>query len=327
MPKFLCSECTRNLEFAYNFKIQCEFTDRKLRAAIESIDGPKRIAAIEIDRPTSDNDCVEHEVELTDPNETYSEVFYLDECADDMTSSNGESAEMVADEVSLSADETEDADAVDEPSADDEMNDSTVSSTTSIKSDTGKRRLRARMKTYKCDTCHDTFDSQSMLRTHVKTHGKNRYACPMCGKWFQKRYHMVYHMQIHNSVKSFACQQCGKLYTTQTNLDRHVRVTHKNEKKHKCDECGKCFSQVSILRSHKAVHMSERKFPCDLCDKKFKLLEHLRSHKIRHLPRSEQPKRVYKATRKKYEPKLKTCICGVCGKKSTTAALHMSHMK
>lgn len=330
LPKFICVGCAKDLETAYRFKIQCELTDRKFRERIEQVVNSKSILKLEIDQSAaaeyfdverlieSDHEA-ETNVDMREVDDSHSEVFFLDESSDmeatDNELSNDEMAEPVTDDMSLCAEE---AGRSPPNNGDEEMKDALRQ----------QRSAKAGKKSFMCATCNTAFDSKAVLNVHVKAHGTNRYPCPICGKWFKRRYHMVSHTLIHKGLtKSFACKLCDKSYTSQTNLDRHIRVTHRNEKKYKCDECDKCFSQLTILRIHRAVHTSERNFPCNLCDKKFKAKEHLRSHQLRHLPKSEQPQRKYSSPRKKYKPKLKTCVCAICGKQSTTNALHMSHMK
>lgn len=379
LPKFICANCSRNLEFAYTFKIQCEYTDRKFREAISfgSVQNTT-IEKIEIDDGSLDEQqhdefySVDHliEVDHGDDGNVYEEnineeIMYLDSIDtntndrtedDDISQANAEGqseneemSEVKSNEMFWGFDDQSNAssqrhlqspandvrDECDEKMNED-INESAVSSTTTIAPMASKRkRLISKSKSnglrgkrpFQCDTCEETFEVYAKLNEHKKSHGKERYQCPTCERWFQKRYHMKNHEKIHKGLKSYECQLCQKRYTNQTNLDRHIRVTHQNEKKHTCQECGKSFSQLAILRQHHAVHMTERNFHCDVCEKTFKLKQHLRLHQMRHLPQPERPKRKYKPPKKKYKPKMKSCVCTECGKHSNTMALHLSHMK
>lgn len=375
LPKFLCVNCLSNLEFAYTFKIQCEYTDRKFREAIAfgSVQNAT-IEKIEIDDGSLEEQqhdeyyAVDHLIEVdngedVDVEDIAEEIMYLDSTDtntndrtedDDISptneeqSENEEMSEEKTNEMFWGFDDQSNAssqqqlqttadtkDDYDETMTED-IDESAVSSTTTTATMAAKRRrLISKSKAnsphgkrpFQCDTCEETFDAYSKLNEHKKTHGKERYQCPTCFRWFQKRYHMKNHEKIHKGLKSYECDLCQKRYTSQTNLDRHIRVTHHNEKKHHCDLCGKSFSQLAILRQHHAVHMTERNFECDVCGKAFKLKQHLRLHQMRHLPQSERPKRKYKPPKKRYKPKLKPCVCTECGKHSNTMALHLSHMK
>ncbi|CAJ0928629.1 unnamed protein product, partial [Mesorhabditis belari] len=55
-----------------------------------------------------------------------------------------------------------------------------------------------------------------------------------------------------------------------------------HEKKHKCETCGKAFSYLSILESHKRSHTGEKPFNCRFCDKKFAQKATLQVHERTH---------------------------------------------
>lgn len=207
-------------------------------------------------------------------------------------------------------------------------------------------------KQFQCDTCGQQFSFFSQFNLHKKSHGRFRYQCKICQNWFSKRYYLRTHERLHLGAKEFKCDTCGKMYTNQGNLDRHIRVTHKNERRHECEICNKTFSQISILNQvlfincllkeniiytdicmfvhrwavqHRAVHITERNFACDLCPKTFKTKEYLQLHRARHMPKVDRPRRTTK--RKRAKPAYKPCVCTECGKISSNTTLHRSHMK
>lgn len=210
-------------------------------------------------------------------------------------------------------------------------NDTSTLSPSKIKSFSNKMddiKLKLDKKQFTCDTCGEIFDVFSEFNSHKRSHGQFRYQCKICQKWFSKRYYLKMHENLHLGFKSHKCNVCGKVYTSQGNLDRHIRVSHKNDRRYKCDKCDKAFSQLTILRQHQAVHTTERKYSCDICIKSFKTPEYLALHKARHLPKAERPKRIqYRPKRKKYKPVYKPCVCTECGKTSANTTLHLSHMK
>lgn len=194
----------------------------------------------------------------------------------------------------------------------------------SIKSDASSPKIK---EPYKCDTCSEIFHNHSEYTKHTKTHGKHRFQCLVCNRWFAQRYLLNAHTKTHSGAKNFECSTCQKRFTTKTNLDRHIRVIHHLQKSHKCTTCQKTFSQLSTLKLHQSVHMAAREFVCDICSSKFKTEVHLKLHKKRHLPMEYRPLRKKYSPKRIYKPPQNACVCNECGKRFKSIALMRSHMK
>lgn len=179
----------------------------------------------------------------------------------------------------------------------------------------------------RCETCGVDFQIRSEYNKHIKSHGKYRYQCLVCSRWFEKRYQLNIHHKAHGGAKSLKCGLCERQYTTQTNLDRHIRVIHKRDRQHTCSTCQKTFAQLASLRLHQSVHAAERQFGCDICNRKFKSEIHLKLHKKRHLPTEYRLKRKYTPPKKTYKSPPKLCVCNECGKRFTSIAMLRSHMQ
>ena len=60
---------------------------------------------------------------------------------------------------------------------------------------------------------------------------------------------------LHQGIKEYSCDSCGKLLSTAKSLKVHKKTVHLGEKNYKCDICGKLFSRRKGLTIHvNSVH-------------------------------------------------------------------------
>ncbi|KAG7215251.1 hypothetical protein INR49_022661, partial [Caranx melampygus] len=122
-----------------------------------------------------------------------------------------------------------------------------------------------------CSVCGTRFSGVLNLREHERRdHGLLPYAS-----------HRNLHVKArHTGEKSCHCDICGKGYSSISVLKTH-RVTH-FDKTFTCDVCGKSFYHACHLTRHKLVHQDERPYHCSTCGKGFTQAANLRSHQAVH---------------------------------------------
>ncbi|KAM4642071.1 uncharacterized protein O3C94_016444 [Discoglossus pictus] len=107
------------------------------------------------------------------------------------------------------------------------------------------------------------------------------FACSDCGKCFSVQSNLIRHKKIHTGEKPFPCPECGKCFTEKSHFVVHQRI-HFGEKPFVCSECGKCFTVQSNLVRHKKIHTGWKPFSCSECGKCFSERPHLINHQSVH---------------------------------------------
>ncbi|XP_068241929.1 zinc finger protein OZF-like [Palaemon carinicauda] len=129
-----------------------------------------------------------------------------------------------------------------------------------------------------CRECGKTFSNKVDLKTHYKTHTRQRsFKCSECGKGFFHKRDLIVHLRTHTGEKPFKCSFCDIAFSDRGNFTKHYRI-HTGEKPYKCSVCDKEFSQRRYLAKHHRIHTKEKPFKCSFCDKAFSDRDNLTRH-------------------------------------------------
>ena len=111
----------------------------------------------------------------------------------------------------------------------------------------------------KCPKCDKTFNTYVLaLNHHINMH--ERSPCLICGKFFSAKTIGRHIQQAHtaNDDKKFKCEHCGKGFVSNDKLQDHIN-THTGEKPHVCKVCGKGFASLGTHKMHERMHAGYRR--------------------------------------------------------------------
>ncbi|KAK2824727.1 hypothetical protein Q5P01_021902 [Channa striata] len=155
---------------------------------------------------------------------------------------------------------------------------------------------------HECTECGMLFPNPERLCEHRKS---SHPVCSACGKLFTGILKLREHESKEHGLLPYTCDYCPKRFNHKAHRDLHVKARHTGEKTCHCDICGKGYTCISVLKTHRMTHF-EKTFICDICGKSFYHACHLTRHKLVH-----QEVRPYQ--------------CSTCGKGFTQAANLRSH--
>ena len=149
---------------------------------------------------------------------------------------------------------------------------------------------------FNCKFCSTKWISHLSLELHImEIHKKRMFSCDRCNLLVSYSKEIVSkHIDlVHKKLKNHVCHHCGKAYSDQKTLKKHLSKHHNEgppvEKKYKCDQCDKSYELLQSLKTHIATnHQKSISYPCPMCSKPFLDKGYLRAH-IRHVHKKYRP--------------------------------------
>lgn len=87
------------------------------------------------------------------------------------------------------------------------------------------KNANGKILSYRCNICEKSFKSRTNQKYHIFC-DKNRtkpFQCNQCNKQFITISHLKYHESTHKSDQNFNCKHCGRTYTREVALKKHMR--------------------------------------------------------------------------------------------------------
>ena len=143
---------------------------------------------------------------------------------------------------------------------------------------------------FQCDVCSLMFKQAGHLRDHARRHhdepGRSLcMRCPICDKVLSCKSALKTHMLIHEDIRPYQCDLCGRAFRQRGHLKDHLE-THNTERKKPfiCDICGHGFVSAAVLHNHHLTHTGQKPFECGICGRCFRQRGHLKDHMVTHEP-------------------------------------------
>ncbi|KAF4103587.1 hypothetical protein G5714_016470 [Onychostoma macrolepis] len=153
------------------------------------------------------------------------------------------------------------------------------------------------------------IDGGQEASSESQKHVENK--CNICSQNFSSESQLQRHLRNHEvNDKPYRCDQCPMSFNVEYNLGLH-KSTHTTSEP-KCPVCNKKFSRVASLKAHVTIHEKEENFLCSECGDEFILQSQLSLH-------LEEHKQELSGT--------KSHTCKTCSKEFSTQNLLKEHLK
>uniref|UniRef100_A0A3B4G659 Zinc finger protein 236 n=1 Tax=Pundamilia nyererei TaxID=303518 RepID=A0A3B4G659_9CICH len=146
-------------------------------------------------------------------------------------------------------------------------------------------------------------------------------------------------LRVQSNDETKKCTICSQIFTTESQLQKHLREHEVNDKPHRCDQCSQTFNVEFNLTLHRSTHTTSD-FTCPVCNKKFSRIASLKSHIMLHEKEEnlicvecgdefvlQSQLSLHLEEHRKELSGIKVYTCKTCDKEFKTSAQIKEHMK
>ncbi|GBP42772.1 Zinc finger protein 554 [Eumeta japonica] len=152
---------------------------------------------------------------------------------------------------------------------------------------------------FECDICGKKFNTRNSVKYHIRYHLSKQ--CRHCGLVFDSVVQVTDHLHEVHGEHIPTCGICGYKNRVRSLVTKHQRKVHMKEKNVECELCGESFFSSRYLSRHMIKHNPEKKYECQYCLKRFPRKNTLRQHVKIHMG-------------------LKNKVCKICNERLCAAA-------
>ncbi|KAM9722744.1 zinc finger protein 1035 isoform 1-T3 [Menidia menidia] len=141
---------------------------------------------------------------------------------------------------------------------------------------------------YQCSECDKSFTDGLMLISHLEDHGREeqerkRNTCTQCGRVCSSQANLEKHLKLHGISPKYPCSDCSKVFPTISDLDKH-RTLHNTHKPFSCKLCKQSFFSRPSLCDHFSSDHADDVYYCHFCSKVYAVKKSLARHYKRWHP-------------------------------------------
>ena len=134
-----------------------------------------------------------------------------------------------------------------------------------------------------CPTCSKVFNDPLALMLHIRRHGQKSHVCKQCGKAFSLQHDLKRHLLKHESDKSQGIQSHARA-TDNINVSTTISESHQGLETHPstCSQCSKTFTNPGSFKRHMLSHTRVKSHLCPTCGEEFTSKSRLNKHMVAH---------------------------------------------